>query len=70
MKKYISIIIIILLVGIGSAQNYLPESTMEPGADLSMFDGDSGDFNLNDGNFTADWPLYKGCVIYNIARKL
>jgi hypothetical protein len=31
----------LLLAGIGSAQNYIPESTMEPGADLSMFEGRS-----------------------------
>lgn len=50
MKKYISIIIIILMIGIGSAQNYMPESTMEPGADLSMFSGDPGNVEMASGN--------------------
>lgn len=38
------------MIGIGSAQNYLPESTMEPGAGLSMFEGDPGHIEMWSGN--------------------
>lgn len=43
-------------VGIGSAVNYLPESTMKPGADLSMFSGDPGNIEMWSGTMkNATW---------------
>lgn len=50
--KLISVMIMALLLvaGIGSAQNYLPETVMEPGADLSMFSGDPGNVEMASGN--------------------
>lgn len=39
MKHILILIIAILLMEIGSAQNYLPESAMEPGADLTFNSG-------------------------------
>lgn len=50
--KFISVLVMALLLGagIGSAQNYMPESTMEPGADLSMFSGDPGNVEMASGN--------------------
>jgi hypothetical protein len=46
MKKYISIIIIILMIGIGSAQNYMPEFTMEPDAGIEMDSTTPGDIEM------------------------
>lgn len=49
--KFISVLVIaLLLAGAGAAQNYLPEFTMEPGADLSMFEGDPGNMEMWSGN--------------------
>jgi len=61
MKKYISIIIIILMIGIGSAQNYIPESTMEPGADLSMFSGDPGNVEMWSGDINNATYINSTC---------
>jgi hypothetical protein len=41
MKLKIMIMALLLLAGIGSAVNWLPESTMEPGANLSYYDSGS-----------------------------
>lgn len=49
--KLISIMIMaLLLAGHAAAQNYMPEFTMEPGADLSMFEGDPGNFEAWGGD--------------------
>jgi hypothetical protein len=70
MKNVIKIIIaIVAVMGITGAMNYLPESTLEPGADLSMFEGDPGNVEMWSGslnNATYDWPALMGIVVYPI----
>lgn len=49
--KLISVMIIaLLLAGIGSAQNYMPEFTMEPGAGIEMYSTTPGDIEMWGGD--------------------
>jgi len=52
--RFVSVLVMaLLLAGIGSAQNYMPEFTMEPGADLRMFEGNPGNIELFGGDING-----------------
>ncbi|MFA7087528.1 MAG: right-handed parallel beta-helix repeat-containing protein [Aliarcobacter sp.] len=63
MKIKIMIMALLLLAGIGSAVNYLPASTMEPGANIT-FDGG----NLI--NAIHDWPVASSSVVYRLGTSV
>jgi hypothetical protein len=77
--KFISVLVmaLLLVVGIGSAQNHMPEFTMEPGANLSYYDGGNnlqtfdfsdepadGDFFMSIGDI---WSLVKTKFFSDVA---
>ena len=58
--KLISVLVIalFLVAGIGSAQNYLPESTMEPGANLSYYDSGTNIQTFDFADEPADGDIF------------
>ncbi len=67
MMRFVSIMIIaLLLAGIVSAQNYMPEFTMEPGAGIEMDSTNPGDIEMQGGHILGDMGLVSAdAYVYN-----